>query len=299
MSRQPLVGVLYNPDIPIVLDAIGERVDFVEIIPDRLWHDFGVGARRRFSRSRNAIAELQRYAQDRPLVGHGTGLSLPSAMPLDEQLLAEVVASHRTLNYRWYSEHLGLFATSGTGLRDAGTGMEPPVVLDDETLELVGGKVRRLAEALGTRILLENSAMPAGVLEQDMTEPEFFNRLCHRTGCGMLLDFHNLYANILNPGISADDYLAELDSDVIVEIHLAGADRSIDLQTDSLIRPASNEAWQCACAWAPRFRNLAAITYEYRESYHRRLGLGGIGHELELMRDLADRIGESRTTRMT
>jgi uncharacterized protein (UPF0276 family) len=299
MSRQPLVGVLYNPDIPIVLDAIGERVDFVEVVPDRLWHDSGVGARRRFSRLRAAISELRRYAQDRPLVGHGVGLSLPSAAPLDEQLLAEVVASHRTLNYRWYSEHLDLLATPDHSLHDTEVGIGLPVVLDDETLESIGGKVRRLGEALETRILLENSTMPAGMLEQDMSEPEFFNRLYRRTGCGMLLDLHNLYANTLNLGVSADDYLAELDSDIVVEIHLTNADRLIDVQTDSLIRQTPDEIWQWASDWAPRFRNLTAITYEHREPYHRRLGLGGIGRALELMHDLANRIGKSRVTRMT
>lgn len=296
MSRRPLVGVLYNPDIPIVLDAIGERVDFVEVIPDRLWHDFGVGASRRFSQSSAAIAELRRYAQDRPLVGHGIGLTLASATPLDEQLLAEVVGSHRMLDYRWYSEHLDVSVMPDRSLPLSHAGM---IVLDDETLELIGGKVRRLGEALGTRLLLENSAMLSTVLEKDVSEPEFFNRLHRQTGCGMLLDLHNLAASTRDLGISAEDYLAALDTDIVVEIHLSGGDRLTDIHADSLSRPMPDEAWQWASTWAPRFGNLAAITYEYRASNHRRLGLGGIGHELELMHDLANRIGESRATRMT
>ena len=40
----PMVGLLYNPAVPLVLDALGARVDFVEVIPDRLWYDFGVKA---------------------------------------------------------------------------------------------------------------------------------------------------------------------------------------------------------------------------------------------------------------
>lgn len=298
MSRRPLVGLLYNPAVPIVLDAIGERVDFVEVVPDRLWHDSGANARHRFRRSSAAIEELRRYAQGRPLVGHGVGLSLPSAMPLDEQLLDEVVASHRTLRYRWYSEHLEMFLTSDRRTPDAHAGIAPPVVLDDELLELIGYKVRRLGEALGAQILLENTTMLPTVLDRDMSEPAFFNRLYRQTGCGMLLDLHNLGASTRNLGISADDYLAELDPEIVVEIHLAGADRSIELPADSLSRPMLDEAWQWANTWAPRFHNLAAITYEYRESHHRRHGLGGIGRELELMHDLAIGIGGSRASGM-
>src|SRR5678815_4905438 len=94
----PMVGLLYNPAVPLVLDALGARVDFVEVIPDRLWYDYGVEAgRARFSHARGAIDELRRYAQDRAVIGHGIGLSLPSAMPLDLGLLDEVAASHRYL----------------------------------------------------------------------------------------------------------------------------------------------------------------------------------------------------------
>ena len=50
-SAAPMVGVLYNPAIPLVLDVLGSLVDFVEVIPDRLWYDFGVGTRERFSHS--------------------------------------------------------------------------------------------------------------------------------------------------------------------------------------------------------------------------------------------------------
>ena len=298
MSRRPLVGLLYNPAVPIVLDAIGERVDFVEVVPDRLWHDLGVNARHRFRRSASAVEEVRRYAQGRPLVGHGVGLSLSSEAPLDERLLDEVSASHRTLRYRWYSEHLERLLMPDRRAPDVHAGIALPVVLDDELLELIGGKVRRLGETLGTRILLENSKVLPTMLDHDMSEPAFFNRLHRQTGCGMLLDLHNLRASTRNLGVSADEYLAELDSDVVVEIHLAGADRSLELPSESASRLMLDEAWQWANTWAPRFYNLAAITYEYRESHHRRHGLGGIGHELELMHDLAAGIGESRAIGM-
>jgi len=290
----PMVGLLYNPAVPIVLDAIGARVDFVEVIPDRLWYDCGIGAPHRFSHARAALDALRRYARDRAIIGHGIGLSLPSVMPRDAGLLDEVVASHRALNYRWYSEHLSLFLVPNRSLPNAQAGLGLPVVLDQETLALIGSKVQRLSEALDTRLLLENGTSFAAIPEPDMSEPAFFNRLHAETGCGMLLDLHNLYANTLNLGISADAYVSELDPEIVVEIHLAGGDWLKGHYTDSHSRLTPAPVWAWAHAWAPRLPNLAAITFEYHASSHKRLSLAGMPREIELMHALADKVAASR-----
>ena len=296
ISSSPMVGLLYNPAVPLVLDALGARVDFVEVIPDRLWYDFGVEAgNRRFSHSHLAVDELRAYTQDRAVIGHGIGLSLPSALPLDEGLLDQVAASHRDLGYQWYSEHLSMFLAPHRSVPNAQAGMGLPVVFDQESLDIVSTKVAQLSDALdGAQILLENGAIFSAIPDPDMTEPAFFNALHATAGCGMLLDLHNLYANTLNIGIDADAYLAQINPQIVVEIHLAGGDWLKSHYTDSHSRPTPAMVWDWAKAWAPRFPNLAAITYEYHESYHKRLGLQGIAQELELMHDLADQVGQAR-----
>ena len=215
-------------------------------------------------------------------------------MPLDQGLLDEVVASHRYLNYQWYSEHLSMFLVPDGSIPNAQAGMGLPVVLDEETLDLVGGKVRQLGEALDRPILLENSTIFSAIPEPDMSEPAFFNRLHDETGCGMLLDLHNLYANTLNLGISADEYLSEINPEIVREIHLAGGDWLKGHYTDSHSRKTPSPVWEWAYQWAPRFPNLAAITFEYHESYHKRLGLAGLAEEIELMHDLAEQVSAKR-----
>ncbi|HXT63096.1 MAG TPA: DUF692 family protein [Pyrinomonadaceae bacterium] len=293
-GNEPIVGLLYNPAVPSVLDALGSQVDFVEVIPDRLWYDFGVTASRRFSHASAAIDELRDHVKSRRVIGHGIGLSLPSAMPLDGRLLDEVVATHRAFNFEWYSEHLSMFLVPGRSVPNAQAGMGLPVVLDDETLRLVAGKVRQLQQALGTEILLENSTIFSAIPEPDMTEPAFFNRLYEETGCGMLLDLHNLYANTINLGMSADEYLSEIDPRIVREIHLAGGDWLKGHYTDSHSRATPSPVWKWAYEWAPRFPNLGAITFEYHESYHKRIGLSGVAQEIEKMHDLAHDIGSQR-----
>jgi uncharacterized HhH-GPD family protein len=65
-----------------------------------------------------------------------------------------------------------------------------------------------------------------------MSEPEFLNRLCHETGCGLLLDIHNVYANERNHGFDAREFVSRLDPSIIVELHIAGDPEADQLLVD-------------------------------------------------------------------
>ena len=279
--------MLYNPALPAVLPDLAGMVDFLEVIPDRLWYDFGTGAPQRFQFAGAAIDTLQSHGL--PLVGHGIGLSLPSAIPLDMGLVDAVAALGDALAFEWYSEHLSIFLVPGGAVPNAQAGMGLPVVHDAETLDIVAAKLAVLRGRLGCPLLLENGTIFSQIPGDDMTEPQFFNRLHARTGCGVLLDLHNLYANTRNLGWDADAYIAGLDPGIVAEIHLAGGDELLGHYTDSHSRPTPAPVWDLARAWAPRFPNLRAITYEFHESYFGRLGTAGIAHELAQMHALADR----------
>src|SRR5215471_10262183 len=110
MRRRPAVGLLYNPATPYLLDRVPDRIEYLAAMPDRFWYDFGPHPdRRRFHRVLGAIARFRDYARGRGVAGHGIGMSLPSAMPLDEEFLAAVADMASDLNFEWYSEHLSVF----------------------------------------------------------------------------------------------------------------------------------------------------------------------------------------------
>ncbi len=290
---KPMVGLLYNPALPAVLPALGPAIDFLEVIPDRLWYDFGAGAQPRFQPASAAIDTLVGHGL--PLVGHGIGLSLASAMPIDLGLVDAVARLHERLQFGWYSEHLSQFLVPGRpgearrSVPNAQAGMGLPVVHDEETLALLADKLALLRARLGCQLLLENGTIFSAIPDDDMTEPAFFNRLHADGHCGVLLDLHNLYANSRNLGWDADAYIAELAPEAVVEIHLAGGDELLGHYTDSHSRPTPDAVWDMAERWAPRFPRLRAITYEFHESYFPRLGVAGIAAELAQMQALADR----------
>jgi uncharacterized protein (UPF0276 family) len=280
-----MVGLLYNPALPPILEDLGPIIAFLEVIPDRLWYDFGAHSHPRFQYASAAIDTLLGHGL--PLVGHGIGLSLCSAMPIDIGLVDAVAALHQRLGFLWYSEHLSQFLVPGGSVPNAQAGMGLPIVHDAETLGLLAEKLALLKSRLGCDLLLENGTIFSAIPDDDMTEPAFLNTLFAAGHCGVLLDLHNLYANTRNLGWDADAYIAELDPASVVEIHLAGGDELLGHYTDSHSRPTPDPVWDLAYRWAPRFPNLRALTYEFHESYFPRLGLAGVANELARMDDLA------------
>lgn len=285
-----LVGLLNNPVVPSVINYAPHLVEYIDVIPDRLWYDFEHGETigGRFHRVVGAIDELKQCAQGRVLGGHGIGLSLPSAIPIDMAMVAEVASLASELNFQWFSEHLSMFLVSHGSVPNSQAGLGLPVPYDEETFDIVQSKLEILKRALGCDLLLENGAFFTPVPNSDMSEPEFLNRLYTELNCGTLLDLHNLYVGMRNEVLSPFEYLEQLNPDCVYEIHLAGGDELAGFYTDSHSGLTPSEVWSWAYKYGPRFKNLRAIVFEFHESYFEKLGLDGISGELERIHGLAE-----------
>jgi uncharacterized protein len=288
MSR-PSVGLLYNPATPDVVARVPELVEFLAVMPDRLWFDFGPETEQgRFHRTLGAMQEVRHYARGRVLAGHGIGLSLPSAIPLDEEFLAGVAGMSADLGgFSWYSEHLSMSLAPHGSVPNAQAGLGLPVAYDDESFAIVSSKLSRMREVLGCPLLLENGAFFTPVPDSDMNEPEFLNRLYDGGFCGCLLDLHNLYVGWRNGSESPDDYIAALDPRAVEEIHLGGGDDFAGFYMDSHSSVTPSEVWRVAFDHVPRFPRLRAITFEFQETYFEMIGLDALVEELQRMHELA------------
>lgn len=293
LPRRPRVGLLYNPSTPALLAHAPELVEHLSAMPDRFWFDFGQGPEAgggpRFRHLRPALAELAQALPGRSLAGHGLGLSLPSAMPLDDGMLAAVAAVSEDLGgFAWYSEHLSVFATPHARVPNAQAGLGLPLAYEQAQLELLLPKLHRLAQRLGCRVLLENPAQFTPVPDMDYSEPEFLNLLHQQGACGTLLDLHNLLVCARNGVADPRDYLDALDPEAVEEVHLAGGDEFGGFYMDSHASLTPPEVWDWAYDFLPRCRRLRAITLEYQESYFELLGLPALSRELERMHALAE-----------
>jgi uncharacterized protein (UPF0276 family) len=287
--KKPLVGLLYNPSVPSVLGHAGSLVNYLAVVPERLWFDLGrdaIGGR--FRKIDDAIDQMKRCVDGRVVSGHGVGLSLPTETPLDTELLDEIAVLASELNFAWYSEHLTMFLTPHADAQSVQAGLALPIVYDDETFEMLSSKILQVQTKLNCNLLLENGSIFTSIPEMEMTEPRFLNRLYRDTGCGVLLDLHNLYVTARHGNVDPEEYLAEIDPAAVVEIHMAGGDELMGFYTDSHSRLASEPLWSWAYEFAPRFTRLRAITFEYHESYFEVLEVGGIAAQLERMHELAE-----------
>ena len=120
-----------------------------------------------------------------------------------------------------------------------------------------------MQQRLGVPFLLENNVSYVSIPEQGMGEPEFLNRLCARTSCGLLLDLHNLYTNAVNHRFSAHAFLDELDLSRVLEVHIAGGQPMMGFHTDSHTGPVHEGVWPLLTATAGRATQLQAVTFEF------------------------------------
>lgn len=146
--------------------------------------------------------------------------------------------------------------------------------------------MRFFTERLDRPFLLENNVYYVRYPEQELSEEEFLNELCRRSGCGVLLDLHNLYTNAVNHGFSAEDYLDNLDLANVTEIHIAGGVPMMGFHTDSHTGPVLDAVWELLERAVPPAKNLRGVTFEFHESSYERLGESGILGQIDRARTI-------------
>jgi uncharacterized protein (UPF0276 family) len=283
------VGVLYNPALAEYVHESRETFDYVEIIPEMFWTDSGRGSEPRFVELPGWMEALERLTADCPVVAHNIGLSLGSADYFDESYAEHIAEWHARYHFAWHSDHLSFVRMTGADGHDHNAGLAVPVPYDHDVADMIAKRIQTVQDTVPAPFLIENNVYFIDVPGQDMSEPEFLNTLAARTGCGLLLDLHNLYANARNHGFDALAWIDQLDLERVVEIHIAGGSELADMYTDSHAGPCPDPVWDLLERVVPRTANLRGITFEFHESYYPLLKTEGIAHELRQAREIWQR----------
>jgi len=278
------VGVLYNVALPGFLRSNPAAWDYIEVIPDMFWRDRGTGQQPRYHELDAWISELEWIASRRPVVAHNIGLSLAGTTPLDEQYVAKLAEWHERFGFRWHSDHLSFVDVASAHGVDHNTGLAVPMPYDHEVLDLVAGRIERVKQTISAAFLIENNVSFIDFPDQEMSEPEFLNRLAASTGCGLLLDVHNVYANSRNHGFDAKAFVDAVELDRVIEIHIAGGTELDGMWLDSHSGACPEPVLELLDHVAARASNLRAITFEFHESYFPVLGEDGLREQLERAR---------------
>ena len=284
------VSVLYNPSLRYFIRDHADELDYLAIIPDRAWSDEGPDAPVRYEESAAQMALFDRAAERLRIVGHSVGLSIGSADPLDTGHVEQLAKWQARYDMPWHSEHLSFIRLPGV---DAHTellaAMALAVPYDHEVLDMIVERVNYVQDRIPVPFLLENNVYYVDLPEQDMTEPEFLNAIAHRTGCGMLLDVHNVVVNATNHGFDAGEMIGALDLSRVVELHVAGGSDLAGMYTDSHAGPVAQKVWDLLPGVVAACPNLCAVTFEFHEGWYETMGAEGVLREVRMAREVWNR----------
>lgn len=169
-------------------------------------------------------------------VPHGLSLSLGGAVPPEPERLAEMESLAQRCNAPLVSEHLAFVRA-----RELESGHLLPVERSQESLEIVLDNLVQAQSALSRPIYIENIATIVDWPNPAWEEAEFLTLLLQRSGCGLLLDISNLYANSRNHGGDPVEFLRRIPLDRIGYVHVGGGVEHDGIYHDTHAAPVSSE----------------------------------------------------------
>ena len=249
-AHQP-VGIGWRQ--PHYRDLLERRpaLDFIEVHSENFFADGGA-----------ALALLRQAREHYAVSLHGVGLALGSAAGLDPWHLDQLAALVERIQPTRVSDHAcfarAALAAGGPVLHGSDL---LPIAFTDASLDLMVAHVQQVQERLRRPILVENISAYLRWEDDHLAEPEFFNALARRSGCGLLLDVNNLVVNSLNrgaPDAAADAcaWVDSLDTAIVGEIHLAGYNDAGPLVIDDHGSTVHDPVWQ---VYRHAVRRLGAV----------------------------------------
>ncbi|MEP6982894.1 MAG: DUF692 domain-containing protein [Sphingomicrobium sp.] len=203
-------------------------VDFVEIISENFMVDGG--------RPRDI---LRRVRERYPVAMHGVSMSIGSADGLDRAYLVRLRALVDEVDPLFVSDHLSWSRIDSFHANDL-----LPLPYTEEALDFVCGNIAIAQDVLGRAMLIENPSSYIAFDGSTMSEWQFIDAMCARTGCGLLLDVNNVFVSASNHGFEALDYLDGLPAHHVRQIHLAGHSQGDGLLIDTHDQPVPDPVWQ-------------------------------------------------------
>lgn len=219
------------------------RCDWFEVISENFME---VGGRPR--------AVLMAVREEYPVVLHGVSLSIGSTDPIGVGYLRALKQLIADLEPAWVSDHLCWTGVGGHNAHDL-----LPVPYTEEALAHVIERVRRVQDALGRRIALENASSYVGYRVSQMPEWEFLARLAEGADCGILLDVNNVFVAAHNHGFDPRTYLAAVPVGRVWQFHLAGHSTVGPLLLDTHDHAVPAPVWELYREAVRRFGPVSSL----------------------------------------
>lgn len=198
------LGIGWRPEIAVAIER-RKDLDFVEVLFENF---IGKG-----------IPQALLNLRERGIIviPHAVSMSLGGAERPDARKLNQFNQLAVALDAPFVSEHIAFVRAGGKE-----SGHLLPVPRTKGALKVLVENIQIAREHLTVPLVLENIAMLCDWKNSEMDEAEFITEVLEQSGCLMLLDVANLYANSLNHKFNAVEFLKKLPLDKVAYVHTAG-----------------------------------------------------------------------------
>lgn len=274
-----LPDALYTPDL----------LDFIEVTPEVYHRTENIGGCIQLVPERKDFDAARSRSGSMPVAMHSVSLSIGSAHGMYEPCLTMIDRLQTEWPFVWYSEHLQFQTTLDAQGESVNTGIPFPLPPTIEAAELVAGRAASIQRRYGVPFLLEN---PAHYLPDLPADPEIgdefglMKRIILLSGCGQLLDLHNLYCNAVNFNLDPVTALGRINLDRVGEIHVAGGSWRDGFYMDAHDGRVPEAVWDLLEQTLSRAPGIPAVVFEILDEYLDRLDPDGIAQVLERARTI-------------
>jgi len=204
------------------------KVDFFEIISENFMNTKG-----------RPFEILIKLRQEYPVCMHGVSLSIAGTNNFSDEYLSKLKALEKTISPFVVSDHLCFTGVDGNNLHNL-----LPFSYTEKNLNRISDRIKFVQDYLNRQMIFENLSAYFTLKDSEMSESEFLNEICERTGCGILLDVNNLYVNSVNQNFDPTMWLSKINFSNVKQLHLAGFTDYGDYLFDTHSNPVHQDVWK-------------------------------------------------------
>ncbi len=184
------------------------------------------------------LANLDKIRADYPMVMHGVSMSIGSTDPLNQKYLQKLKQLVDRVEPHWLSDHLCWTSVDHVNSHDL-----LPLPYEEKTIQHIVDRISQVQEFLGRQMLIENLSSYVTYNNSVMPEWEFVNEIAKRADCYILLDINNIFVSANNHHFAPRDYVDGIDSDRVMQFHLAGHSYNGEMIIDTHDHDVCDPVW--------------------------------------------------------
>jgi uncharacterized protein len=256
---KPAVGLAYSGIVPHFVNKGGLKIDYVEVPFELLEHN----------------PDVMSIKQEMPIILHSASLSVAGSRGEEQQTIGRVRARADETQTPWIGEHLSFIVAERDdtiGSVDAyapgepyniGYTLSPP--MNEGSIDHIVRRLKNLQAWFPVPIIVENAPIYVKAPGTTMGQADFIRQVCEQADVGFLFDIAHFVISSRNMGFDAEQELASLPIDRVVEVHVSGMSDEAGVTWDNHASRAPETVYALLKRVARRAQ-IQAVTLEYNWS---------------------------------